>query len=220
MAYRDKNNTYKLPRREIAELPARFTGDQAAGRPPVTAAGGTATEGTERQVGRALASQIDAIREETGFLSTGELMCVLERDRDDRGGSATNRDKKKSLDALGFNNQTRTFGGENNDRKGINSLHFKATGGTLDVDEVKNDFAERLQIMAALSNVTTVRSDVFAVWFVVRGYAQEDTENLGPDDPMTPSVERRFVMVIDRSGVSDLRGSNQARVVLFKEVPR
>jgi hypothetical protein len=124
------------------------------------------------------------------------------------------------MDFLGYNNQTRSSGGDNNDRKGVNSLHFKDPSGNLDVDGIRNDFAERLQIMSALSNVTTVRSDVFAVWFVVRGYAQEDTENLGPDDPMTPSIERRFVMVIDRSGVTDLRSTNKPRVVLFKELPR
>lgn len=216
LAYRDKNLTWS-----DRDTPAKFIGDTAANRPPIDNAVGPATRSTERQLGRAQASHIEAIREETGFLSTAELLCVLERrDADDRGGAGTDRDNKRSLDFPGFNNQTRASNGDINDRKGINSQFFKDNAGTLDVDGVRNDFAERIQIMSALSNVTTVRSDVFAVWFVIRGYAQEDTENLGPDDPMTPSIERRFVMVIDRSGVTDLRSSNKPRIVLFKEVPR
>jgi hypothetical protein len=216
VAYRDKNLTWT----ERTTTPAKFIGDRAANRLPINNAAGAAAISTERQLGRAQASQIDGIREEPGFLSTAELMCVIERDANDRGGTATNRDEKRNMDFLGYNNQTRSSGGDNNDRKGVNSLHFKDPSGNLDVDGIRNDFAERLQIMSALSNVTTVRSDVFAVWFVVRGYAQEDTENLGPDDPMTPSIERRFVMVIDRSGVTDLRSTNKPRVVLFKELPR
>ncbi len=217
IAYRDKNIAIELTGRVA---PARFIGDEAASRPHIGVAGGNATASTERQLGRALTTQIDGIREETGFGSTGELMCVLQRQRDDHGGITTTRDEARSLDFHGFNNQSRLAAGEVNDRKGINSLHFKDSSGALATDEVRNDFAERLQIMSALSNVTTVRSDVFAVWFVVRGYSQEDTENLGPDDPMTPSIERRFVMVIDRSGVTSLKGTNKPRVLLLKEVPR
>ena len=216
LAYRDKRPMTQLPGRAA---PALFDGDSVGGpaRPPFT----SATKFTEIQAGRAKATQMDGIREETGFMSVGELGCVIQRARDDRGGTATTRNNARSIDFLGFNNQSRNAGGTSNDRKGINSLQFKdPSSATVDVDGLRNDFAERLQVLSALSNVTSVRSDVFACWFIVRGYTQEDCENLGPDDPMTPSVERRFLMIIDRSNVTSLQKDPKPRVVMFKELPR
>jgi hypothetical protein len=51
----------------------------------------------------------------------------------------------------------------------------------------------------------------------MRGYTQQDVEGLGPDDPMAPSIERRFLMIIDRSNVTQL-GKGEPRIVVFKEL--
>jgi hypothetical protein len=42
-------------------------------------------------------------------------------------------------------------------------------------------------------------------------------EGLDTEDPITPSVRRRFVMVVDRSNVTT-RGT-KPRILLMKEVP-
>lgn len=217
LSYRDKRLTFALPSRA---LPAAFDGDGQAPARGFASANGRLF--TEIQSGRAMATQMDGIREEIGFLSLGELGCVIQRERDDRGGTNTDRGNPRSIDFLGFNNPDRSAA-PTNDVKGFNSLQFKditANPGPIDVDAVRNDFAERIQVLSALSNVASVRSDVFACWFIVRGYTQEDCENLGPDDPMTPSVERRFLMVIDRSNVSSLQKDPKPRVILFKELPK
>ncbi|MGD9688554.1 MAG: hypothetical protein AB7K52_03675 [Phycisphaerales bacterium] len=69
---------------------------------------------------------------------------------------------------------------------------------------------------AALGSVS-VRSDVFCVWFVVKGFAPSDVQGLAPEDPMIPSVERRYVMVVDRSNVTKL--DDQPRILFVQEVP-
>jgi hypothetical protein len=51
----------------------------------------------------------------------------------------------------------------------------------------------------------------------VHGYQQSDVENLGPADVLTPTIARRFVMVVDRSNV--VKTGDKPRVLLFKEVP-
>jgi hypothetical protein len=217
LSYRDKGRRGILQGRDQS---ARFDEDAAENK--AFAAVNRVTE--QEQLGRARANQMDGIREQPGFLSVGELACAIERDVDDRGlASGTRRGEKRNIDALGFNNPTRDPAGPNNDRDGLNSLMFDQRPrvgpgpATIAVDEVRNDFAERLQVLAALSNVTTVRSDVFACWFVMRGYTQQDVEGLGPDDPMAPSIERRFLMIIDRSNVTQL-GKGEPRIVVFKEL--
>ncbi len=52
-------------------------------------------------------------------------------------------------------------------------------------------------------STTDVRSDTFAVWFVVHGYQESDVADLRPDDPLVPSFARRFIMVVDRSIVTE-----------------
>lgn len=80
-----------------------------------------------------------------------------------------------------------------------------------------DSWTERLMVAAAAAQTTTTRSDVFGVWFIVHGYTRADTENLRLNDPLTPSVARRFVMVVDRSNVT--QKGQKPRIVLFQEVP-
>ncbi|MEM0984336.1 MAG: hypothetical protein AAGI17_10340 [Planctomycetota bacterium] len=85
------------------------------------------------------------------------------------------------------------------------------------IDDVANDIAEKLGIASGLLNVIDVRSDVYAVWFKIRGYRRSDVEGLDDDDLMTPSIERRYVMVIDRSNVTE--PGEAPDILVFQEVP-
>ncbi len=81
---------------------------------------------------------------------------------------------------------------------------------------------ERLIIPGAMMSATTTRSDVFAVWFTVFGFREGDVNTPAPAPgqdpaPLLPSIQRRFLMVIDRSNVTQL--GEKPRIVLFKEVP-
>jgi hypothetical protein len=159
--------------------------------------------------GRRVTNQIDGIREAPGFASVGELMAVRAR-----GDQNTARIRViDRIDQLGVDD----------DRSGTNgtaSVLYKdptAVAGTKSVDGMTDDYGEQLIVAQAAMNSVTVRSDVFAVWFIVHGYQKSDTENLGATDPLVPSVAKRFVMVLDRSNVT--RAGEKAKVLLFTEVP-
>jgi hypothetical protein len=95
-----------------------------------------------------------------------------------------------------------------------------------------NGFDNKMAIANAVLNTVSVRSDLFAVWFVVEGYLPGDVEGLdvlgrqsGPaagdpkvTAPMVPTLSKRFVMVVDRSNV--LRVGDKPRILLMEEVPR
>lgn len=85
-------------------------------------------------------------------------------------------------------------------------------------DSIPGDYMEKLTPIAAISNIATTRSDYFAVWFVIHGYTQDDVTGLAPTDPMSPSIARRFLMVLDRSNVVSA-SQQRPKVVLFREVP-
>lgn len=84
-------------------------------------------------------------------------------------------------------------------------------------DEVANDLLEDLAIFNGAANTIDTRSDFFAAWFVLRGYAESDVSGLDPEEPMTPSYQKRFLMIIDRSNVTDVGQS--PRILYFGEVP-
>ncbi len=98
------------------------------------------------------------------------------------------------------------------------------SGGTKRPNQIIDDYQEQFALSGALMNSISVRSDVFACWFIMRGYTAGDVEGLESpaplppnQEPMVPSVERRFLMIIDRSNVTQ-RGQ-QPRVLMFKELP-
>jgi hypothetical protein len=91
---------------------------------------------------------------------------------------------------------------------------------------VSDEYEEQMLIANALLNNVSVRSDVFAVYFVLHGYRPSDVEGLTRDvtdpagsfgAPMVPTLNRRFVMVVDRSGVTE--PGDQPRILLFDELP-
>jgi hypothetical protein len=83
--------------------------------------------------------------------------------------------------------------------------------------DLRNTSSEKLIVPGAMIASTTTRSDVFAVWFTIFGFRESDVPAAGTTDPILPSIQRRFLMVIDRSNVTQL--GEKPKIVLFKEVP-
>ncbi len=84
-------------------------------------------------------------------------------------------------------------------------------------DRIDDEFDERLAIINSVINTASVRSDLYAVWFLLHGYQESDVRGLAADDPMLPTIQRRFVMVVDRSNVK--AKGDKPEILLFKEVP-
>lgn len=84
-------------------------------------------------------------------------------------------------------------------------------------DELEDDLLEKLAIFNGAANTIDTRSDFFAAWFIVRGYRESDVEGLDAGEPMTPTYQKRFLMVIDRSNVTD--AGQRPHILLLREVP-
>lgn len=158
--------------------------------------------------GRTLSTQIGAtsssfgtgVNEQPGLRSLGELLAVRMRDT-----NANSPGYRFNMDHLGFDSV-------NNSKVGLDSIN---NGGT--ANSISDEPGEKLAIVNAMLNTTSSRSDYFAVYFLVNGYRRGDVENLRVNDPLVPSVQRRFLMVLDRSQVT--RKGDAAKVVLLKELP-
>ena len=70
-------------------------------------------------------------------------------------------------------------------------------------DGVADDFEERDVIFSRISNLVTVRSDVFTAYILVR---------IGPDGP-----QKRVIAILDRSNVYS--SDDKVRVVALHPVP-
>ncbi|HZW09502.1 MAG TPA: hypothetical protein VFF69_06340, partial [Phycisphaerales bacterium] len=156
-------------------------------------------------------TDVAAIREEPGMRSLGELLFLrdLEYVTSNLGYPSPH-----DIDRLGFD-------GDDIDTEGIDSVRYDTTDppdGIPDAgDGVEDDYDERLALANSVIASSSVRSDVFAVWFVVHGYQESDTTGLTENDPLIPTIARRFVMVVDRSNVT--QPGEKPKIVLFKEVP-
>ena len=158
--------------------------------------------------GRSFATAVDAIREEPGFRSLAEVAIL--RDLNHPGSDNLSYSSPHDIDRLGFDNK-------NLDRPGVYSYGIIDDNNKMVSDGINDNYAERLAITNAVLSSASVRSDVFAVWFIVHGYQESDVKDLGPNDPMVPTIARRFVMVVDRSNV--IKPGDKPKVLLFKEVP-
>ncbi|HEB60584.1 MAG TPA: hypothetical protein ENJ06_02060 [Phycisphaeraceae bacterium] len=76
-------------------------------------------------------------------------------------------------------------------------------------DDASSDAEERLLLFDTLSNMVSVRSDTFCVYLRLRGYARGDALAF-------PSVDERWVAVIDRSNV--VRPGDKPRIVFMRRV--
>jgi hypothetical protein len=211
MAFRDKN-TVALRLSSYVTIPSGtlttvfFNDDDGSGGwlPPDTT--------VELLTGRGLSSKIDAIGEQPGIRSLGAVLAARFRDV-----TLESRAWPLNIDFLGFD--TTTPGGttaRNNGREGLDSVLYRS-GGTFVTDGIANEFKERLTIANGMLASVTTRSDVYAVWFVVQGYRKGDVEGLTGNDPLTPSVQRRFLMIVDRSNVR-ARG-DKPKILALRELP-
>jgi hypothetical protein len=159
--------------------------------------------------GRFRATRIAAIREQPGFKSPGEVLAL----RYHNPASATPaRLYENSIDRFADKTSLKQI------KTGLESTLIPDVAGTgYETDDLPNDYDEQLAIANAAINSISVRSDVFCVWFLIHGYLPSDVENLGPLDPMIPSIARRYVMVVDRSNVVQL--GQKPNILLFQEVP-
>lgn len=149
--------------------------------------------------GRSVIAAVDAIREQPGFASLGEVLAVV------------NASTASSMDTLATDTMSV-------DHVGVElTLVENGTGAGGAPDGLVNDYDEQLVIANALINNISVRSDIFCAWFVVHGYQRSDVEGLDRDEPLLPSIARRYVMIVDRSNVT--RSGEKPRILLFEEVP-
>lgn len=166
---------------------------------------------------RQVVTGIDGLREDTGFLSVGEMLAADTLPTSGGLGSSSGYPRPHMIRRLGQDQLSLSV-------DGVDAVRYTA-GGAVDVltagpgfdDGVVDDYDEQLALFNGVANTVTVRSDVYAVWFVMHGYAREDVEGLRPDDPMVPSVARRYLMIVDRSNVR--RAGDKPRVLLFDELP-
>jgi hypothetical protein len=121
---------------------------------------------------------------EQGFRSIGELNNVVD------GNSRDHR--MDYYDQHDSNNPA-------NDLAGFPDLTTLPTGG----DGAPDDFEERDVIFARISNLVTVRSDVFTAYILVR---------IGTDGP-----QKRVMAILDRSNVYS--GDGKVRIVALHPVP-
>jgi hypothetical protein len=78
------------------------------------------------------------------------------------------------------------------------------------------NYQDKLAIINALANTASIRSDIFTVYFLIHAYTPEDCD-IPDDQPMVPTVAKRYVMVVDRSNVN-VPGV-KPRILMLKEVP-
>jgi hypothetical protein len=185
-------------------------------------------------VGRWVATGIPGLREAPGLASVGELLAVRQRElptaavsglyaevNDDRRWASVDRQARAgTAPRLAFMEQPTNPDGV----YGVGgALHRRPVASVtderqaFDLPEVPDAPTASQPIVDALLGTVSTRSDVFAAWFLVHGYTAADVEGLGPTDPMTPSLAKRYVMVVDRSNV--VSSGDRPRVLLFREVP-
>lgn len=163
---------------------------------------------------------IVGITELPGITSPGSILAARWRVM---GQSQSQVDQLAStpgnIDALGAINPG--TGPANHSVLGVTTAGYtKTTGsGTNRVaNDIDNDYEEKLAIASGALGTLTNRSDVFICWYLVQGFTPDDVAiRAGDTSPMTPSIQRRFMMVVDRSNVQ--KKGDKPRILLFKEVP-
>lgn len=169
---------------------------------------------TNAQTDRQSISGIDGLRQSPGFASLGEVLAVT------LDGSATTLNigsphsaYSPQLSIQQYATDTLNLDGISDSTVAMDPQLFggDTNGATID------DYAERLAIADGILNTISVRSDFYAVWFVVHAYQESDVANLQPEDPLVPSIAKRYVMVVDRTNVRN--PGDTPKVVFLREVP-
>jgi len=165
--------------------------------------------------GRVTSSGVEGVRESPGIRSLGELLMA--RYADPNGNPPTPPDRA-SIDDLARYSQVSLNPKPTNHGLGIDSVTYKTSGtNPYAVTDAQGTLGQQIAIANGVFNSATNRSDLFGVWFVVQGYQKSDVNGLDPAEPMVPSIQRRFFMVIDRSEV--VKKGQKPRIVLMRELP-
>jgi hypothetical protein len=167
-----------------------------------------------KKLDRRTMSGIEGLRMTPGFGSVGELLAVRVDPDFETDTTSFTWDNIRNLTMNLYGTDGIAQGIQDNatvvpqifDGTGLNSV-----GNTVD------DYAEQLAMASGVLNMVSVRSDYYAVWFVIQGYRESDVANLRPEDPLVPTLQKRFMMVVDRSNV--IEPGDKPRIVLLKEVP-
>lgn len=174
--------------------------------------------------GRYWSSGIKGIREGAGFRSVGEMLALRNVTFDAITGdvNATSAKNPSNIDFMGYRaaaNPTNLLGTDNIVEvvKEYDSLNKTYKLKDIQPLQFGHTYQDKLKILSGLLGSVTVRSDMYAVWFIARGYQRSDCEGLPDLQPMVPTVERRFLMIIDRSNVTKI--GQKPRVLAFVEVP-
>lgn len=166
--------------------------------------------------GRSVYAEIPAIGELPGFRTVGELLAARHLNSDP--ALLAPRDYPNNMTFLGYDTRGTTAGqAGNNSFPGVTPVLVDNGGGAPTPDRLSNEYKELLFAFNAASASVTTRSDLFACWFLVHGYKKADVENVKPNEPIVASVQRRFLMILDRSKVT--KRGDSAEIVYMKEVP-
>ncbi len=157
---------------------------------------------------------IDGLRNTPGFGSLGELLAVqADPEFESTNANAWNRLRHLSIQQLGYDE--RAQGIEPGPDGEITIL--PQVFGSDNVGQTVDDYAEKLAMANGVVNMLSVRSDYYAVWFVLQGYKESDVANLRPQDPLIPSLHKRYLMIVDRTNV--VEPGDKPNIVLLKEIP-
>ena len=168
----------------VAYRDRQSVSDPKTGLPKVDYSKGRRTAIAD-EIGSSLSGGAAAFREDLGFASIGELEFVVDITANDPNYSISRYvlDDYKGEDVEGFPDIT------------IDGLGLG--------DGLKDDFEERDMVFSRISNLVTVRSDVFTAYILVR---------LGIDGP-----QKRVIAILDRSTVNSI--DDQVRIVALHYVP-
>lgn len=169
--------------------------------------------GQDVSLPRTQVSGVDALRGAPGFGSLGEVL-MASIDTDALRSDFPNIADMPHLSADFYARDGKNLGVAGSGENAV-SLSPQFNNGRS--GNVVDDYAERLAMAAGIMNLTTTRSDFFAVWMLLQGYRESDVATLRENDPLVPSFQKRYLMVIDRSNV--VEPGDQPRIVLFREVP-
>ena len=166
---------------------------------------------------------IEGLRQTPGFGSLGELLALrinpaFSPTTGTPGGTSPDSTRwndllPMSIQLLGYDRKAQGVV----DNGGVPVTILSQIFANNDAGDTVDGYDEKIAMANAVFNTLSVRSDFFAVWFVVQGFRESDVANLRPEDPLVPSFKKRYMMVIDRSNV--IEPGDEPKVLLLKEVP-